>query len=69
MLEYEATAETETKLVCQGLDVTEEGRFPVMDVWTYDGSKITACDFFLDEWARYKKSLRRINCGGCRNSI
>ena len=56
VLEYEATAETEryellleteTKLVCRGIDVTEEGRFPVMDVWTHDGSKITACDFLF----------------------
>ena len=44
---YELLLETETKLVCQGIDVTEEGRFPVMDVWTHDGSKITACDFLF----------------------
>ena len=47
VLEYESTAETETKLVCQELNVTEEGQFPVMDVWTHDGSKITACDFLF----------------------
>ncbi len=47
VLEYEATAETENKLVCQGIDVTEEGQIPVMDVWTYDGSKITVCGFLF----------------------
>ena len=44
---YELLLATETKLICQGIDVTEEGRFPVMDVWTHDGSKITACDFLF----------------------
>jgi hypothetical protein len=41
--------ETETKIVCQAIDVTEEGRRPVMDVWTHDGSKIIACDFLFGQ--------------------
>ena len=46
VLEY---CETETKIVCQAIDVTEEGRRPVMDVWTHDGSTIIACDFLLGQ--------------------
>ena len=39
----------DTKLVCQGVDVTAEGRFPVIDVWTHDGNKITSCDFLFGQ--------------------
>ncbi|MDB2530742.1 hypothetical protein N9X46_08540 [Paracoccaceae bacterium] len=46
---YELIFETETKIVCQAIDVTEEGRRPVMDVWTHDGSKIIACDFLFGQ--------------------
>ena len=46
---YELLLETDTKLVCQGVDVTAEGRFPVIDVWTHDGNKITSCDFLFGQ--------------------
>ena len=46
---YELLLETDTKLVYQGVDVTVEGRFPVKDVWTNDGNKITSCASYLDK--------------------
>ena len=65
VLEHEATAETETKLVCQELNATEEGQFPVMDVWTHDGSEITACDFLFRRMAEInKKPPQSISAGG-----
>ena len=42
---YELLLETDTKLVCKGIDETSDGRYPVIDVWTHDGKQRTACDF------------------------
>ena len=46
---YELLCETETKIVCQAIDVTDESRAPVMEVWTHDGNKITASDFLFGQ--------------------
>ena len=46
---YELICETEIKIVCQAIDVSEKGRRAVMDVWTHDGSKIIACNFHFGQ--------------------
>ena len=46
---YELICETKTKIVCQAIDVTEEGRRPLMDIWIHDGNKIIPCDFLFGQ--------------------